>query len=207
MTLEGQSGERLLEAALRHRVGGQASPTTPEEALIPRGEMASGSADPLALVSANQPQRRRPGAPMYTPGTARTKSALFKLWCDILAARNLPSLPVDPEKLSIVSSVLRAAGFKSAPAYLYEAKDCHMRAGHAWTDALDIALRDSPRTDQRSGSALSRLGDRAVLVVPPAREPRDTMCILACTAQVRVDPRILLLPQGGGTGLHHAQRD
>ena len=184
VTLEGESGERLLEAALRQRVGIHSNPTTPEEALNPREERASGSADPLVLASANQPQRRRPGAPMtphteaaskrrrgsaadalaiassdkatqtaldtfqgvvYAPGTARTKSALFKLWCDILSARGLPSLPVDVEKLNIVSSVLRAAGFKSAPAYLYEAKDCHMRAGHAWTDALDIALRDCRR--------------------------------------------------------------
>ena len=175
---------RMCQAALRQRVGGQASPTAPEEALIPREERAWGSADPLALVSASQPQRRRPGAPMtphteaaskrrrgsaadalaiassdkatqtaldtfqgvvYAPGTPRAKSALFKLWCDILSARGLPPLPVDTEKLSIVSSVLRAAGFKSAPAYLYEAKDCHMRAGHAWTDALNIALRDCRR--------------------------------------------------------------
>ena len=52
---------------------------------------------------------------------------------------------MDADKLNIVSSVLRAAGFKSGPAYLYEAKDCHVRAGHSWTESLDVALRDCRR--------------------------------------------------------------
>ena len=187
VTLNGGSGEQLLGAALRQvssEVGSHPNPTTPEEALVPLEEVASGSADPVVLASSNQPQRRRPGAPVtpsatpaqkrwrgsasdaiaiacsdkatqtametfqevvYAPGTTRTKSALFKLWTDILNARGLAPLPVDPNKLNIVSSVLRAAGFRSAPTYLYEAKDCHVRAGYAWSDALDVALRDCRR--------------------------------------------------------------
>ncbi|CAK9113180.1 Tyr recombinase domain-containing protein [Durusdinium trenchii] len=173
VTLEGESGERLLEAALRQRVGGQASPTTPEEALVPREERASGSADPLALVSANQPQRRRPGAPMtpnteaaskwrrgsaadgtrrprllWTPGTPRTKSALFKLWCDILAARNLPSLPVDAEKLGIVSSRVELGCIMLNEVELDE-----------WNSLVTISLTVS-KTDQYARGCKRTLGCR-----------------------------------------------
>ena len=44
-------------------------------------------------------------------GMPQAQPAQFKLWSDILEARGLTSLPVDVDKLNIVSSALRAAGF------------------------------------------------------------------------------------------------
>lgn len=64
--------------------------------------------------------------------------------------------PLDEDKLVRVSSLFKAAGYKSYKNYLSRAKEHHVMLGHPWTDRLDILARKCSRSVLRGLAGASR---------------------------------------------------
>ena len=95
----------------------------------------------------------------YAAGTSETKDALFRTWSEILRARGTDPLPVTEEKLVIVASILRAAGYRAGLAYLLEARQRHVRCGMPWSEAMDLVLKDCKRVFNRAIGPAKKAGE------------------------------------------------
>ena len=98
------------------------------------------------------------------------------LWVKICEARRLTPFPVSAAAIMQVASVMKAAGYRSIPAYLYQAKQVHVKRGFVWSDELDLALKTAKR------GALRGLG-------PPARA---TVFPLSALAKLPTVPEVEL---------------
>ena len=58
--------------------------------------------------------------------------------------------PITVERLQLLGTLLKRAGYRSAGAYLSAVKNQHIRLGHPWTDALDLKLKEGKRACERS---------------------------------------------------------
>ena len=47
-----------------------------------------------------------------------------------------PTLPITPDKLHAVGSLLKAGGYRSPKNYLQSAKNAHVEAGFSWNDSI-----------------------------------------------------------------------
>ena len=83
---------------------------------------------------------------IYAPGTLNTKAALRKTWAEIAQARGFSPVPLNPQMIHEVCSALRAAGFRAGTNYLYEARQWHLRNGYAWSEKLELAVKDAKRS-------------------------------------------------------------
>ena len=98
---------------------------------------------------------------LLAEGTVKVKGSMDALWVKICEARKLTPYPLSPTTIMQVAAVMKAAGYRSIPAYLYQARQVHVRAGHMWTDELELALKDAKR------GALRGLGPPSRAVVFP----------------------------------------
>ena len=86
---------------------------------------------------------------MLAPGTVRTKNAMRKTWASLCQARGVQFLPLTPSVMMEIAAILKMAMFRSGSAYLIEMRTAHIRAGHPWTNDLELALKDCKRSLQR----------------------------------------------------------
>ena len=95
---------------------------------------------------------------IYASGTSAAKDSHLSLWAQICKERGLPNMPISPESIHEVGSVLRAAGYRSGYSYVLDAKLEHIRKGHTWNEALELALHDAKRAlTRRLGGAAEEM--------------------------------------------------
>ena len=110
---------------------------------------------------------------VYAKSTAASKEAKGKLYVQLAEARNLQPFPITPEVIMEVAAVLRAADFASGFQYLTEAKQLHIRMGHAWTENLEVCMQDADRALGRAlGPAKKAEEVRPVLWAEWLKKPR-----------------------------------
>eukprot|EP00435_Cladocopium_sp_Y103_P028266 s2421_g7.t1 len=156
---EEPAGKRRKTGALE----GVACPTTPAgnpsvrsggPVVLPPKTRARGSTSKALLVAASEElmkkARQSYGELVYAKSTAAAKESKAKLFVQIAEARNMQPLPLSPQLIAEVAAVLRAADFSSGATYLAEAKQLHIRSGHTWDEALDLALQDAERALSRA---------------------------------------------------------
>lgn len=93
---------------------------------------------------------------IYNSSTVASKESYFNLWTSICHALKLPPLPVTKDSLIQVAAIRRAAGYRAAMTYVYEARSRHIRAGFAWPFSLDSVVADCRRASKRALGPASR---------------------------------------------------
>lgn len=93
---------------------------------------------------------------IYNSSTVASKESYFNLWTSICHALKFPPLPVTKDSLIQVAAILRAAGYRAAMTYVYEARSRHIRAGFAWPSSLDSVVADCRRASKRALGPASR---------------------------------------------------
>ena len=136
----------------------------PGGALVPsEGKRARGSTlEAVRLASAENDMKEALdffGEVVYAPSTNKVKSSMRRTWSMICGARELPVLPLTPNGLMQVCSVLRAAGFRSGVHYLFEMRQWHCREGFEWSAPLDIAVKDCKRALTRGIGPPNKAGE------------------------------------------------
>ena len=110
---------------------------------------------------------------LLAASTVKVKNSMNALWVKICEARQIIPFPVSTAAVMQVASVMKAAGYRSIPAYLCQAKQMHIKQGFVWTDELDLAFKDAKR------GALRGLG-------PPSRATVFPVSSLAKLPEVPV---------------------
>ena len=150
-TMTNHSGETLTRARAR-------APWTPTSTKPSRGSLS------LAMSIARSPELIAEAeanfrALIYAPSTSAGKEALFSTWSALCEARGELPLPVDELNMIANAAVLRSAGYRSVMAYLYEAKNRHVRCGHLWTPRLQTMLTDCKRASTRGQGEVQRAAE------------------------------------------------
>ena len=109
------------------------------------------SSDELMAVAKENYQKL-----MYASGTRAAKDSHISLWAELCKRRSLPAMPMSPLSIEEVGSVMRSAGYRSALSYISDVKLEHIRRGYAWSDALDLAMRDAKRALTRGLGGASK---------------------------------------------------
>eukprot|EP00971_Amphidinium_carterae_P349373 6490987-Amphidinium_carterae.1 len=165
---EGKGKAAALELSLRSR-----SPTTPQRSVVatvgthsrsprvradtPQRRSDVPASAPrvrgslrTALQIAADPVRRQAADERYQDdiyaNSARSASdALWTTWGNLHRSRyEQPVLPLTPESVAGITSLMKAAGYRTAN-HLYRAKKEHCK-GYDWDDALATAFRDAKRS-------------------------------------------------------------
>ena len=136
--VEGVACPTTLAGNLSVRAGGPV--------VLPPKTRVRGSTSKALLVAASEElmskARQSFGELVYAKSTAAAKESKGKLFVQIAEARNMQPLPLTLQLIAEVAAVLRAADFSSGATYLAEAKQLHIRSGHAWDEGLDLALQE-----------------------------------------------------------------
>ena len=145
------AGETLFRARGR-------APWTPSASRPSRGNLS------LALSIARSPEQTAQAEAnfrslIYAPSTSAGKEALFSTWSGLCDARGELPLPVTEAAMVANAAILRSAGYRSSVAYLYEAKNRHIRSGHQWTPRLQTVLGDCKRAGARGQGEVQRAAE------------------------------------------------
>ncbi len=99
---------------------------------------------------------RRFGSLAQAPTAAGPDDSRVRTWhrLHVAAFGSAPVLPLTTQSVISISSLLSAAGYRTAPAYVSAMKRRHIAAHHPWGDDLAQAARDAAR------AALRGLGPR-----------------------------------------------
>ena len=115
---------------------------------------ARGNLD-LALSIASNPSRVADIGVMFdalalAPGSRESKASLFNTWTKISVAAGVDPLPLTPELMTLNTGILRSAGYRAVKAFLYEAKNRHIREGWSWSASLQLSLQECKRAGGRA---------------------------------------------------------
>ena len=82
---------------------------------------------------------------MFSKRTIGPMLSRWRWWQRRCSARGIPPLPLTEDKLELAAALLRAGGYRSAMGYLSTIRRHHVRAGHCWTDRLQVYWKDVKR--------------------------------------------------------------
>ena len=140
--LRTEAGELLV----RHRNDGPWFPV--------QGKAIRGSSSLAHEIAASSSRRKLAvqqfESLVYAPNTNAGKESLFSLWESLCRQMGLECLPVTPNSLMTVAAIMRAAGYRSIPSYIYEVRSRHIRSGFAWCGQLDDVVQDIKRASKRA---------------------------------------------------------
>ena len=151
------SDEDEAEVAGVATVSGQKAPATPSGVerkrsggpVQPPAKRARGSASKALQIAMSEELMSEAKLHLadlvYARSTAASKESKGRLFVQIAEARNLQPFPLTPSTVVEMAAVLRAADFSSGIQYIAEAKQLHLRMGHAWDESLDLAYQDADR--------------------------------------------------------------
>jgi hypothetical protein len=89
---------------------------------------------------------------MVAPSAVASQDSLLRTWQLFHVAwfgNDVPTLPLTPEKIYAICSMLREGGYRATDNYLARAKDWHVGQGHAWSEFLGRACRRARRAANR----------------------------------------------------------
>ena len=125
--------------------------------------------DPEALAGALSRLR----SATHAKNSRGPERARLTLWDELSAATGHPSGgPLTTRVIETVMAILIEAGYRSSPGLLSSAKLRHIRAGHPWTDALQVGARDCVR------AALRGLGAAQGAAASPLDRVRELLANL-----------------------------
>ena len=90
------------------------------------------------------------------PDSVASKRSLRGTWSSLSKVLGLEPLPLTPEKIHTVCSVLVAGAYRSARSYVAETTQFHIRSGYPWDEHLEIVLKDAKREHPRGNRAIQR---------------------------------------------------
>ena len=62
---------------------------------------------------------------------------------------SLDPYPLSPQLIDVAGTLLKKGTYRSAHLYLQAMKRVHLEAGHAWSEHLDLAIKDAIRSCTR----------------------------------------------------------
>jgi hypothetical protein len=84
--------------------------------------------------------------------SAAPSDSLLKTWTELHVKRlgkEVPVLPLTPDKIHKVGSLLKAGGYRSAANYFSRIKDAHVESLAPWTEALSQAIHKATQSTTR----------------------------------------------------------
>ena len=79
-------------------------------------------------------------------------------WRKRAREHRVEAFPITVERLQLLGTFLKRAGYRSAGAYLSAVKNQHIRLGHPWTDALDLEMKEGKRACERGSGPPQKCG-------------------------------------------------
>lgn len=115
---------------------------------------------------------------VYAQQTVSSKTALRQTWSKISQSLGYEPVPLTAPQIHEVAAALRAAGYRSATAYICEASQGHRRKGFPITDVLHMAIRDAKRAVTRALGPPRRAPEVPLrwLAALCEKGPRDESC-------------------------------
>ena len=148
---------------VRRRPGAPLVPATPNN----NGNKRKASAELALNIAGNSQLASQADAEfkdlIYSANTLKVKGSLDTLWIKICEARDLAPYPLTACTVTQVAAVLKAANFRSVMAYVYQARQVHIKRGFPWNEELEAAIRDVKRGALRGQGPPNRA---AVFAVP-----------------------------------------
>lgn len=87
---------------------------------------------------------------IYAQQTVSSKTAIRQTWSRLSQSLGYEPVPITAAQVREVSAALKAAGYRSAMAYINEAFQWHKRKGYPVSDVLHMAMRDAKRAVTRA---------------------------------------------------------
>ena len=148
---------------VRRRHGAPLVPAIPNN----HGNKRKASAELALNIAGNAQLARQADAEfkdlIYSANTLKVKGSLDALWVKICEARGLAPYPLTASTVTQVAAVLKAANFRSTMAYIYQARQVHIKRGFPWNEELEAAIKDVKRGALRGQGPPNRA---AVFSVP-----------------------------------------
>ena len=85
----------------------------------------------------------------YARSAVESVKSRLTWWRKRAREHGVEAYPITVERLQLLGTLLKRAGYRSAGAYLSAVKNQHIRLGHPWTNALDLELKEGKRACER----------------------------------------------------------
>ena len=85
----------------------------------------------------------------FAASNVASQQARASWWKLRAASRGMEPYPLTVEGINVAGALLKAGGHRSSAQYLAAMKREHLAAGHEWSDALQMAVRDAVRSCTR----------------------------------------------------------
>lgn len=121
------------------------------------------------LWSSRKPSRSTMRTSLFPPRQA--------WWEQRAAAQQFPPYPLSVQKLATLGALLQAGGYRAAAMYVSAAKRKHIGLGYAWSDALELEVKDGVRACLRGIGPPRKCGALDLRLLAELPDQQGPLCV------------------------------